>query len=132
MTASEEMAKHLIDRDVERKGAVELWGRSWKGDIVVRLKREHEAASDLMLDLLLARPDPSAGIDEQAAEYYRALDAASRAVDRLRERMAKLATTGQAGRPRKDRGGPIAEAELVSMPRPEVATAPESDPQPPG
>ena len=127
MTASEEMAKSFEERHVERQGAVALWGRSWKGEIIVRIKREHDEASDLLLDLLKARPDPKAGMDERAVEYYKALDAASRVSDRIRERMSRLASAAKTGRPRKGQDDAV---DVTPMPAPEVAQ-PLDDGQPP-
>ena len=127
MSSSYEISKDFKDRDLERHGAVALWGRMWKGEIIVRIKREHDEASDLLLDLLKARPDPKAGMDERAVEYYKALDAASRVSDRIRERMSRLASAAKTGRPRK---GHEEAVDVTPMPAPEVAQPP-GDGQPP-
>ena len=121
------MSKHFKERDLDRRGALETWGRTWRSDTVVAIKREHVAASELFLALLLAHPDPALGIDERAAEYYRALDAASRVTERIRDRMCKLASAAKTGRPRKEQDDAV---DVTPMPAPEVAQPP-GDPQPP-
>ena len=125
MTATEELAKDYEDNNLERRGAVNLWGRSWKPDLVIRLKDEHTGLSDHFAAQIKALPEPGSVDVEEYESALRALDASSRVLDRIRERMCRMAlhptcpkadqSARGGGRPRKG-AGPIHDAELVSPP----------------
>ena len=41
MTPNEILAKDMEEKGLERRSAAELWGRSWKGELIISLKSEH-------------------------------------------------------------------------------------------
>jgi hypothetical protein len=133
MKPSELMAKDLEERALQRKGVVELWGRSWKGELVVSLKEEQETAAKALSRALNALPRDFSALDDDDKAAIEATTALTATVLKLRGLMLELAlhpTRPKAGQPCKPGAGrrsrdPITEATLVSI----DGSAPEANPQ---
>lgn len=120
MKNTQEIDKPPIDRDLQQRGAVALWGRSWKADLILRLKDEHETQSAAVLRYTQALP---AKIEDENDE--RAVRCAKLAQDmlcRTRDFMLRMAlhpTPPKASAPSKPGAGrprdPVTEATLVSV-----------------
>jgi hypothetical protein len=121
MKDTRETAKELEERSLQRKGIVDTWGRSWKGELIIRLKEEHETQSQAVLRYTQALPATIEGENDERA--VRCAKLAQDMLSRTRDLMLRLAlhpTPPKAGH--ESRGGgrprsrdPITEATLVSI-----------------
>jgi hypothetical protein len=136
MTAAQEMAKDHDEKSLARRAVTDAWGRSWKADLILRLKEEHETQSAAVLRYTQALP--SVVEDENDERAVRCAKLAQDMLVRTRDLMLRLAlhptppkalsqSKPGAGR-RKD---PITEATLVSVDgaAPDAQPAPEPDPE---
>jgi len=136
MKDTQETGKAMIDRDLQQRGAVALWGRSWKADLILRLRDEHETQSATVSRYVKALPSVIEDEDDERA--VRCAKLAQDMLVRTRDMMLRMAlhpTPPKAGAPSKPGAGrprdPITEATLVSVDgaAPDAQPAPEPDPE---
>jgi hypothetical protein len=138
MTAAEQIANEVEERDLARNGAVRLWGRSWKADLIVALKAEHDeqTASNLAYSRVFPRPKNGKKMDEDDERIARMAKTAAGILAQTRELMLRLAlhptcpkargsATPGAGRPPS---GLVTDLTVVPDPTPEAA--PDAEPMP--
>lgn len=127
MTDVEDVSKTLADRDLQQRGAVGLWGRRWKADLVLHLKDEHETLSETMLAYSRAIPQPGTKVmteeDERLVRMSKSVAEMLRATRELMLRLALHPTCPKAtqegrGGGRGRSSGPELEAHVVSPPDP--------------
>lgn len=125
MTASMEMAKDHEERQLQRRGVADLWGRSWKSEMIVRLKDDHTRLLSIHASMLERLEGMPAGLlSEEWAATVQSAERIAKLVGAERELMLTLALhpTRPKGlaqtRPGK-RGGPVEEATLVISSNPD-------------
>ena len=118
---------------------MEAWGRTWKGELVISLKTEHDAASSALCDALASLPENFSSLTDEDQRAIDAVSTLTNSVVKIRGLMLELAlhptrpkastsTKPGAGRRARD---PITEATLVSADgsAPEASQAQEPDPE---
>ena len=129
MKPSELVAKELEERALQRKGVMELWGRSWKGDLLINLKTEHETAASALSRALAALPVDFSALDEDGKAAIEAAASLTALTLKLRGLMLDLAlhptrpkaqqSSRGGGRPRN--ADPVEEAQIVEGSAPDPA-----------
>jgi hypothetical protein len=123
MTAAQEIAKDHEEKSLARRSISDAWGRSWKGDLIVSLKAEHDSASGSLADALASLPRDFSHLDEDGEKAIAAVASLTTSVVKLRGLMLEIALhptrpkAGQQSRPGAGRRArdPITEATLVSV-----------------
>lgn len=123
------MAKDLEERRLERQGIADLWRRLWKADVIVGLQDSH--AKLVRIDAgILARMEerlakPNAPFGPEDAVLFQCGERVNKMLAAVRGDMMQMGLhpsrprATQPTRPNRPRG-PIHDAELVPMPRPEA------------
>ena len=132
MTNAKELQKDQEEKALARRSALESWGRSWKGDLVVSLKDEHDAVSCALLDALSSLPRDYSALTDDDQKAIDAVSTLTASVVKIRGLMLEIALhptrpkAGQQSRPGAGRRArdPITEATLVSV----DGSAPEAQP----
>jgi hypothetical protein len=132
MTKVQEFQKEQDDKALHRRSAMEAWGRTWKGELVISLKTEHDAASGALCDALASLPKDFSSLTDEDQRAIDAVSTLTSSVIKLRGLMLELAlhptrpkasASSKPGAGRKARD-PITEATLVST----DGSAPEANP----
>ncbi len=139
MTAAQQIQKDHEEKSLARRSISDAWGRSWKGDLIISLKEEHDSASGSLADALASLPRDFSRLDEDGEKAIAAVASLTSSVVKLRGLMLEIALhptrpkAGQQSRPGAGRRAkdPITEATLVSVDgsAPEANQAQESEPE---
>ena len=95
MTDAELMAKDYNSRDLERKGAATIWGRSWKAELIVSIRDRHErtlTAEKALAERVVAFCGSERGsLSEEQVATLQGWERLAKILDVIEERMMGLA-----------------------------------------